>query len=91
MRRYWPNGSVEKRGLIVESHLVYPRVGCAVMCHGLVSASHLNGLLGEKMRDVKLDGFGTPFDLGCTLKRLVQSQCSSSQRICALPTPIYIS
>jgi hypothetical protein len=54
MRRYWPNGSVEKRGLIVESHLVYPRVGCAVMCHGLVSASHLNGLLGEKMRDVKL-------------------------------------
>ena len=31
----------------VESHLIHPVVGCPVICHGLVSASHLNGELGE--------------------------------------------
>ena len=31
----------------VESNLIVPSKGCAVICHGLVSASHLNGELGE--------------------------------------------
>ena len=31
----------------VESNLIVPGYGCAVICHGLVSASHLNGELGE--------------------------------------------
>jgi hypothetical protein len=31
----------------VMSDLILPQVGCPVICHGLVSASHLNGKLGE--------------------------------------------
>jgi hypothetical protein len=67
MRRYRPYDNAEtatprqmenERTYRVENHLVYPRVGCAVMCRGLVSASHLNGVLGE-MRDVKQDSIGT--------------------------------
>jgi hypothetical protein len=34
-----------------------PVEGCAVICHGLVSAPHLNGELGE-VRDVKKNGTG---------------------------------
>jgi hypothetical protein len=40
----------------VESHLVLPRIGCIVICHGLVSAPHLNGELGDVRGDVKHDG-----------------------------------
>jgi len=36
----------------VESNLVVPADGCPVICHGLVSASHLNGVLGDT-RDIK--------------------------------------
>jgi hypothetical protein len=36
---------------------VIPNNGCVVICHGLVSASHLNGELGE-VREFKLDGAG---------------------------------
>ena len=36
----------------VESNLIVPGYGCAVICHGLVSASHLNGELGE-VKDLK--------------------------------------
>jgi hypothetical protein len=39
----------------VESNLVVPVKGCAVICHGLVSASHLNGELGE-VRNIKRNG-----------------------------------
>ena len=53
-----PRQMENERTYRVENHLVYPRVGCAVMCRGLVSASHLNGVLGE-MRDVKQDSIGT--------------------------------
>ena len=35
-----------------------PSKGCAVICHGLVSAPHLNGELGE-VRNVKQDEIGT--------------------------------
>ena len=37
----------EERTHRVESNLIVPAYGCAVICHGLVSASHLNGELGE--------------------------------------------
>ena len=46
------------RGYIVKSHLVYPKVISTVVCHGLVSASHLNGELGE-VREMKRDGTDT--------------------------------
>ena len=36
---------------------VIPSEGCAVICHRLISASHLNGELGE-VRDMKEDGTG---------------------------------
>jgi hypothetical protein len=41
----------------VESNLIVPAEGCAVICHGLVSASHLNGRLGD-VRDMKKSGTG---------------------------------
>jgi hypothetical protein len=31
----------------IANNLVIPKQGCAVICHGLMSASHLNGELGE--------------------------------------------
>jgi hypothetical protein len=40
----------------VESNLVVPR-NCPLICHGLVSASHLNGELGE-VRNMKHDESG---------------------------------
>ena len=41
----------------IANNLVIPKLGCAVICHGLVSASHLNGELGE-VRDMKRSGTG---------------------------------
>jgi hypothetical protein len=37
----------EGRIFHVASDLIVPNVGCPVICHGLTSASHLNGKLGE--------------------------------------------
>ena len=53
----------EERIHCVESHLIHPAVGCVVICHGLVSASHLNGELGE-VRDAKLNANATGIRLG---------------------------
>jgi hypothetical protein len=53
-----PRQPDDERIYRVESHLVYPKIGCAVICHGLVSASHLNGELGE-VREMKRDGTDT--------------------------------
>ena len=41
----------------IANNLVIPKRGCVVICHGLISASHLNGELGE-VRDVKKSGTG---------------------------------
>jgi len=41
----------------IANNLMIPKLGCAVICHGLVSASHLNGELGE-VRDMKRSGTG---------------------------------
>ena len=37
----------EGRIFPVTSATMYPRVGCPVICHGLINAPHLNGKLGE--------------------------------------------
>jgi hypothetical protein len=42
-----PSNVGEGRTFCVESNLIVPAVGCPVICHGLISASHLNGELGE--------------------------------------------
>lgn len=42
----------------VKAYFVQPQLGCVVICHGLMSASHLNGRLGDT-RDFKLDETGT--------------------------------
>lgn len=42
----------EKRIYRVEIYLTLPFKGCPVICHGLLSASHLNGELGE-VRNIK--------------------------------------
>ena len=85
MRHYRPYDTPRQmeneRTYRVENHLVYPRVGCAVMCRGLVSASHLNGVLGE-MRDVKQDSTGT-IRFGVHIEKIGASRRGSSQRFCA--------
>jgi hypothetical protein len=47
----------EEREHSVQSNLILPEKGCAVICRGLVSASHLNGRLGE-VRNVKQEETG---------------------------------
>ena len=42
-----PRNKADERIYNVEWNLVVPAKGCAVICHGLLSASHLNGELGE--------------------------------------------
>ena len=42
----------DERVYNVEWNLVIPNIGCPVICHGLVSASHLNGKPGE-VRNLK--------------------------------------
>jgi hypothetical protein len=50
-----PRQIEEERIHNVEWNLVVPAKGCVVICHGLISASHLNGELGE-VREVKTNG-----------------------------------
>jgi len=50
--------TADERTYHIANSQVIPKKGCAVICHGLVSASHLNGELGD-VRDFKLDGAGT--------------------------------
>ena len=42
-----PRQEEDERIFHVANNLVIPAKGCPVICHGLVSASHLNGELGE--------------------------------------------
>jgi hypothetical protein len=42
-----PRQIEEERIYHIENNLLIPNLGCPVICHGLVSASHLNGELGE--------------------------------------------
>jgi hypothetical protein len=42
-----PRNVEDERIHHIENHHVIPDKGCPVICHGLVSASHLNGELGE--------------------------------------------
>jgi len=37
----------DERTYHIANKLMIPCAGCPVICHGLVSASHLNGMLGE--------------------------------------------
>jgi hypothetical protein len=48
---------IEDRVHRVVNNRILPAGGCPVICHGLVSAPHLNGELGE-VRDMKEDGTG---------------------------------
>ena len=52
-----PRCKDDERIYRIANNLVIPGKGCVVICHGLVSASHLNGELGE-VRDVKPDDTG---------------------------------
>ena len=49
-----PRQIEEERIYHIENNLLIPNLGCPVICHGLVSASHLNGELGE-VRHMKQD------------------------------------
>lgn len=42
-----PSNEEEERIFHVESNIISPHTGTPVICHGLVSASHLNGQLGD--------------------------------------------
>jgi hypothetical protein len=53
-----PRRKDEEREHCVQSNLILPNKKCPVICHGLVSAPHLNGELGE-VRNMKQDETGT--------------------------------
>jgi hypothetical protein len=55
-----PRNIADERIYHIANKLVIPTIGCPVICHGLVSASHLNGVLGE-VRHLKQDGTGLRF------------------------------
>ncbi len=55
---FYPRNMENERIYHIANNLVIPNKGCVVICHGLVSAPHLNGELGE-VRNVKEDGTGT--------------------------------
>jgi hypothetical protein len=52
-----PRNVEDERIHNIENHRIIPDEGCPVICHGLVSSSHLNGELGE-VRNVKSDVTG---------------------------------
>ena len=52
-----PRSLEDERIYHIASNLVMPKNGMPVICHGLVSASHLNGELGE-VRNLKQDESG---------------------------------
>jgi hypothetical protein len=52
-----PRAIEDERIHHIANKLVIPNVGCPVICHGLVCASHLNGELGE-VRNKRHDGTG---------------------------------
>jgi hypothetical protein len=52
-----PRNKVNERIYHTANKFVIPKTGCPVICHGLVSSSHLNGELGE-VRNVKRDVTG---------------------------------
>jgi hypothetical protein len=64
-----PRNMEDERIYHVDSHLIIPCVDCTVICHGLVSASHLNGELGVA-RDVKKSGTGIRFAVHFEKKNL---------------------
>jgi hypothetical protein len=57
-----PRNLEDKRMYHIANNLVIPNKGCPVICHGLVSASHLNGELGEvRNKNSNQDGTGLRF------------------------------
>jgi hypothetical protein len=52
-----PRNKADERIHHIENNLMIPNLGCPVICHGLLSASHLNGELGE-VRHFKQDETG---------------------------------
>ena len=57
------------------SDLILPQVGCPVICHGLVSASHLNGKLGEVRNGRETNTglrLGVCFEKNCWTSALVK-------------------
>ena len=50
-----PRNTADENIYHIANNLVIPNLGCAVICHGLISASHLNGELGE-VRNIKRSG-----------------------------------
>ena len=65
----------------VESNLIVPGYGCAVICHGLVSASHLNGELGE-VKDFKQDESGIRLEVHFEKKKGVKSALVKPENLC---------
>ena len=58
-----PRNVEDERTYHIANKLVIPCAGCPVICHGMVSASHLNGMLGE-VRLPKKVKTGTRLSLG---------------------------
>ncbi|KAL3788404.1 hypothetical protein ACHAW5_001016 [Stephanodiscus triporus] len=57
-----PREMDDERMVRVTSDLIQPILGCPVICHGLVSASHLNGKVGDVRASHKNGGLAVHFE-----------------------------
>ena len=69
-----PRNTQDEKMFTVATENIFPALGTPVVCHGLESAPHLNGKIGDlKSRDNKTDCYGIHFeDKGlesCSVKR----------------------
>jgi len=77
-----PRNMEDKRIYHVANTLVIPINGCPMICHGLVSAPHLNGELGE-VRNVKQDDGTGIIRLGvCFEKKGMKSSLVKPENLC---------
>jgi hypothetical protein len=67
-----PRNLDDERTHRVENNLIFPEKGCPVLCHGLVSALHLHGELGE-VKDFKQDESAIRLEVHFEKKKGVKS------------------
>jgi hypothetical protein len=71
----------------IANNLVIPKQGCAVICHGLMSASYLNGELGE-VRYMKQDETGIRLGVNFEKKGVKSALVKPSNLRIAFELPI---
>ena len=75
-----PRNTADERIYCAKNNLIVPCTGCAVICHGLIHASHLNGELGD-VRDAKPNGTGFQLVVHLEKKKGVKSALVKAENL----------